>query len=118
MKEILLTSSVLIAALLVLRFFFRRSIPRRVQYALWALVALRLCPKAADYLFGSHISSEPAGRMIVEELGLLYFLDCGMHLGEGTGAVTSLALYDLAQNLYETMSTFEDYQMQAYQPLI
>ena len=83
-----------------------------------ALVALRLCPKAADYLFGSHISSEPAGRMIVEELGLLYFLDCGMHLGEGTGAVTSLALYDLAQNLYETMSTFEDYQMQAYQPLI
>lgn len=42
MKEILLTSSVLIAALLVLRFFFRRSIPRRVQYALWGLVLLRL----------------------------------------------------------------------------
>lgn len=42
MKEILITSSVLIAALLVLRRAFRRSVSRRVQYALWALVALRL----------------------------------------------------------------------------
>ncbi len=42
MKEILITSSVLIAALLVLRQVFRRSVSRRFQYALWALVALRL----------------------------------------------------------------------------
>nr|WP_325186043.1 M56 family metallopeptidase [uncultured Oscillibacter sp.] len=42
MKEILLTSSVLIAALLLLRRVFRNSISRRLQYALWALVALRL----------------------------------------------------------------------------
>ncbi len=42
MKEILLGSSVLILALLVLRFLFRRTISRRVQYALWGLVLLRL----------------------------------------------------------------------------
>ena len=42
MNEILITSSVLILALLLLRFLFRNLIPRRVQYALWALVALRL----------------------------------------------------------------------------
>lgn len=42
MKEILLTSSVLILALLVLREVFREKISRRVQYALWGLVALRL----------------------------------------------------------------------------
>jgi len=42
MKEVLLTSSVLIAALLVLRGVFRNSAPRRVQYALWGLVLLRL----------------------------------------------------------------------------
>ena len=42
MKEILITSSVLIAALLILRQVFRRSISRRVQYALWGLVLLRL----------------------------------------------------------------------------
>ena len=42
MREILLTSSVLIAALLVLRKAFQKTISRRVQYALWGLVVLRL----------------------------------------------------------------------------
>lgn len=42
MKEILLTSSVLILALLFLRLLFRKTISRQVQYALWGLVALRL----------------------------------------------------------------------------
>ena len=42
MKEMLITSSVLILAILLLRFLFRRTISRRVQYALWLLVALRL----------------------------------------------------------------------------
>ena len=42
MKDILLGSSVLILALLVLRFLFRKTISRRVQYALWGLVLLRL----------------------------------------------------------------------------
>ena len=42
MKEILLTSSVLILSLLLLRRLFRKTISRRVQYALWGLVALRL----------------------------------------------------------------------------
>ncbi|MBQ3878755.1 MAG: hypothetical protein II727_00485, partial [Oscillospiraceae bacterium] len=42
MMQILFTSSVLILALFVLRAVFLRAIPRRVQYALWALVLLRL----------------------------------------------------------------------------
>ena len=42
MKELLLTSSVLILALAALRFLFRNSISRRLQYGLWLLVALRL----------------------------------------------------------------------------
>lgn len=42
MKEILFTSSVLIAALLLLRFLFRRTISRQTQYALWFVVLLRL----------------------------------------------------------------------------
>ena len=42
MKEILLTSSVLILALLALRRLFRRTISRRMQYALWLLVLMRL----------------------------------------------------------------------------
>ena len=42
MREILLTSSVLILGLLILRRAFREKISRRVQYALWALVLVRL----------------------------------------------------------------------------
>lgn len=42
MSEILMTSSVLIVLLLILRQAFRKAIPCRVQYALWALVLVRL----------------------------------------------------------------------------
>ena len=42
MKEILLTSSVLILALTALRFALRGRICSRLQYALWLLAALRL----------------------------------------------------------------------------
>lgn len=42
MKDLLLTSSVLIAVLTLLRLLLRRRIPARLQYALWLLVAVRL----------------------------------------------------------------------------
>ena len=42
MKEILITSSALILALLLLRRVFRGTLSRRWQYALWALVLARL----------------------------------------------------------------------------
>ena len=42
MKDILISSSVLITALLILRMAFRHSISRRAQYVLWGLVLLRL----------------------------------------------------------------------------
>lgn len=42
MKEILITSSALILALLILRRVFRKVLSRRFQYALWSLVLLRL----------------------------------------------------------------------------
>ena len=41
MKEILITSSVLILVLLALRWAFRSRITRRAQYALWTLVLVR-----------------------------------------------------------------------------
>lgn len=42
MKEILITSSVLILLITAVRFIFRDRISRRLQYALWGLVLLRL----------------------------------------------------------------------------
>lgn len=42
MKDALISSAVLILALTALRFLFRNRISRRLQYALWGLVLLRL----------------------------------------------------------------------------
>ncbi|MCR4935660.1 MAG: hypothetical protein K5990_04160 [Oscillospiraceae bacterium] len=42
MKDLLIPSSALILAILLIRLLFRRAISRRVQYALWLLVLLRL----------------------------------------------------------------------------
>ena len=42
MKEVLITSSALILAVLLLRFLFRRSVSGRIRYALWLPVLLRL----------------------------------------------------------------------------
>ena len=54
MAEILLTSAVLICAVVLIRGVFKRRISRRFQYALWSLVALRLLIPFS--LFASHIS--------------------------------------------------------------
>ncbi len=70
MREMLLTSSALILALLVLRRVFRKRISRRVQYALWGLVLLRLLVPvnlpAADFSVLS--VSEPARVQMEERL--------------------------------------------------
>ena len=42
MTEILVTSSVLIVVIALLRLVLRGKISQRVQYALWLLVAIRL----------------------------------------------------------------------------
>ncbi|MDE6455782.1 MAG: hypothetical protein K2L38_07760, partial [Dysosmobacter sp.] len=66
MKEILLTSSALILALLALRRLFRRTLSRRAQYALWGLVLLRLLVPASLPAAGFSLltAAEPiAGRM-------------------------------------------------------
>ena len=82
-----------------------------------ALLAGRLCPDAAGYMLGSHASAEPAGRMVLEELGLTPFLYAGMRLGEGTGAVAVMPLLDMGLAVYREMSTFEEIAIEAYQPL-
>lgn len=70
MREVLLTSSALILALLVLRQVFRKHISRRVQYALWALVLVRLLvPVNLPAVDFSVLSvSEPARAQMAERL--------------------------------------------------
>lgn len=49
MLEIIITSSLLIIALIILRSLWRNKISRRLQYALWFLVALRLLVPVATF---------------------------------------------------------------------
>ena len=68
MKEILLTSSALILALLALRQLFRRTVSRRMQYALWLLVLARLLvPVNVGTLAHNVLSAGAPVQTVVEE---------------------------------------------------
>ena len=82
-----------------------------------ALVAARLCPAAAGYQVASHASNEPAGRLVLEALGLEAPIHAQMALGEGTGAVTLMPLLDMALSMYHDMCSFDEYEMDAYEHL-
>ena len=73
-----------------------------------ALLAVKLCPRVIDFIFPSHLSAEPAGRMVLNALGLEPFITAGMRLGEGTGAVCMFPLLDMAVSVYHTACTYAD----------
>ncbi len=82
-----------------------------------ALCAVRLCPNAGKAVLASHVSAEPAGRLILDALGKLPLITAGMRLGEGTGAVAAMPLLDMACAVYHDSYTFDEGGIEAYQPL-
>lgn len=82
-----------------------------------ALCAVRMKPEAADYIFPSHVSKEPAGPMVLSAMGMEAVLHADMCLGEGSGAVTSFALFDYAMAAWEQLPTFEVAEIETYVPL-
>lgn len=81
-----------------------------------ALCAVRLCPAAAKAVFASHCSAEPAGRLVLEALGREPLITAGMHLGEGTGAVASIPLWDMALAVYNGCYSFTEGGITPYTP--
>lgn len=79
-----------------------------------ALLAVRLDKRIKDYILPSHLSNEPAGRLLMDELGLEPFIDCGMFLGEGSGAVALMPLLDMALDVYLKVGTFDEWEHEAY----
>lgn len=82
-----------------------------------ALIAKKLNPFTVDYMIASHVSKEPGGHMVLEELDLRPFITADMCLGEGTGAVASFPLIEMALSVYQTMSTFSEINMEEYKHL-
>jgi len=73
-----------------------------------AIFASRLNPAVKDYLIASHESSEPAHSYALAALGLEPLVKWGMHLGEGSGALSVLpVIRNMCQVMAET-ATFED----------
>lgn len=82
-----------------------------------ALLAARLCPASVGYMVASHVSKEPAARRVLGELKLVPALEANLCLGEGSGAVAVFPLIEMAAEIYHSMSTFEQIQVEAYQEL-
>ena len=80
-----------------------------------ALCAVKLCPYVKDYILPSHISAEPAGRLLMEELGFEPIIHGNLRLGEGTGAVALMPLLDMAVSVYKNAASFDDIEVEAYE---
>jgi nicotinate-nucleotide--dimethylbenzimidazole phosphoribosyltransferase len=73
-----------------------------------ALAASRIEPRSRDYMLASHLSVEPAHRLILQDLGLKPMLHLEMRLGEGTGAALAFPLIESVTRIVREMATFED----------
>ena len=72
-----------------------------------ALVAAALCPAAVHAMLAAHRSAEPGHDVALRHLGLAPYLDLGLRLGEGTGAVLFVHVARAAARIYTEMATFK-----------
>ena len=79
-----------------------------------ALCAARLCPHIKGYLISSHVTAEPAGKLIMAELELEPMIHGDLRLGEGTGAVALFPMLDMASAVYRNAASFAGIQVEAY----
>lgn len=82
-----------------------------------ALLADRIFPGCKNYMLASHVSAEPGGKKLLEELELKPLIQAGMCLGEGTGAIAAIPLLEMAADVYMKMSSFSDIKIEEYKPL-
>lgn len=85
--------------------------------AVAALIAYRINPLTAEYMLASHISDEPAGKMLLDSIGLKAIINANMRLGEGTGGVMLLPLLDGALSVYNNAHRFDEILIERYTEL-
>lgn len=79
-----------------------------------AALAVRVNPIVRDYLICSHVSKEPAGKMLLDLIGIKPAITAEMHLGEGTGGVMLLPMLDSALAVYNSSHRFDTLKMSRY----
>lgn len=86
--------------------------------AVAALAAVRMVPECRPYLFASHCSAEPAGKMVLEALEMEPYIYADMCLGEGTGAVIGMELAGYAVDCYSSIPSFQENGIEEYITLV
>lgn len=82
-----------------------------------AYCAIKLCPASRDYMYATHCSGEPAGRMMLDAMGLEPLVFGGMRMGEGTGAVVGYSVLKQGFTIYDSLPKFADTQIEEYHHL-
>lgn len=83
-----------------------------------ALLAIKIAPACKDYMFPSHCSNEPAGKLVLDAIGFLPYIFANMCLGEGTGAVMGFTIADYALMAYYGIPSFEETAFGTYEELV
>ncbi|MGE4282717.1 MAG: nicotinate-nucleotide--dimethylbenzimidazole phosphoribosyltransferase [Clostridia bacterium] len=82
-----------------------------------ALIACKINPLVREYIIPSHGSAEPGTEAVMQLLDMNPMLNLGMRLGEGTGAALAFHIIDAAVAAYTQMGTFQDANIEQYEPL-
>ncbi len=82
--------------------------------AVAAVLASMIAPASVDYMLASHVSAEPAGRGLLEKLGLHAVINGQLRLGEGTGGIMLLPLLDGAAAIYYNSHRFDASGIERY----
>lgn len=85
--------------------------------AVAANCAIHLSPLCRNYMYASHCSAELAGRKALDVINMKAYLECGMCLGEGTGAVIGAKLFDFALAAYNEIAGFKEIGIKKYRLL-
>lgn len=85
--------------------------------AIAADCAIRLAPDCKDYIFASHCSAEPAGKLALKAIGKEAYIHAGMCLGEGTGGLVGAKLFDFALAAYNEVADFSQADFGHYELL-
>jgi len=73
-----------------------------------ALAAIRLDPAVKDYCVFCHRSAERGHQRMLRSLEVEPFLDLGLRLGEGTGALLALPIVRAASRLLSDVASLDD----------
>lgn len=71
-----------------------------------AVAAKFIAPGVEKYMFGSHLSQEPAHKKMLKLLGLEPLFDLNLRLGEATGASIAMSIIQTASKVICEMATF------------